>query len=100
MSDVQLYLAIGIPMIAVLASLTVSLVHTSAIRRDIPELRSGASGETSTTCRPALSIRDDVNGQISAIRDEVREIRSDIREIRLDIRLLNGMVDELIADKG
>lgn len=40
MTDVQLYIAIGLPVIAVLASLTVSLVQISAIREDVREVRS------------------------------------------------------------
>jgi len=40
MTDLQLYVAIGLPVIAVLASLTVSLVQSSAIREDIREIRS------------------------------------------------------------
>jgi hypothetical protein len=40
MTDLQLYVAIGLPVIAVLASLTVSLVQISAIREDIREVRS------------------------------------------------------------
>jgi hypothetical protein len=40
MTDLQLYVAIGLPVIAVLASLTVSLVQISAIREDIREIRS------------------------------------------------------------
>jgi hypothetical protein len=35
----QLYLAVGLPMLAVLTSLIVSLVRVSAIREDIRELR-------------------------------------------------------------
>jgi hypothetical protein len=35
----QLYIAIGLPTIAVLASLTVSLVQIDAIREDIREIR-------------------------------------------------------------
>lgn len=40
MTDLQLYVAIGLPVVAVLASLTVSLVQISAIREDIREIRS------------------------------------------------------------
>ena len=54
MSDVQLYIAIGLPVIAVLASQTVSLAQISAIRSDL-------------------------HVQISAIREDIREIRSDIK---------------------
>jgi hypothetical protein len=39
MSNLQLYIAIGLPTIAVLASMTVSLVQISGIRDDIREIR-------------------------------------------------------------
>lgn len=39
MTDLQLYIAIGLPTIAVLASMTVSLVQISGIRDDIREIR-------------------------------------------------------------
>jgi hypothetical protein len=39
MTDIQLYLAIGLPTVAVLTSLTVSLVQISNIRGDIESLR-------------------------------------------------------------
>ena len=39
MTDLQLYIGIGLPTIAVLASLTVSMVQISAIREDIREIR-------------------------------------------------------------
>lgn len=74
MSNIQLYIAIGLPTIAVLASLTISLVQISAIRE---ELRTN----------------------IQAVRDEIREIRTDIREIRSDIKLLTGKVYELMGQK-
>jgi hypothetical protein len=54
MSEMQLYIAIGLPVIAVLTSLTVSLVQISAIREDL-------------------------RVQISSIREDLREIRSDIK---------------------
>jgi hypothetical protein len=40
MSTLQLYIAVGLPTIAVVASLIVSLVQISAIREDIREIRS------------------------------------------------------------
>ena len=39
MTNVQLYIAVGLPTLAVLASLTVSLVQISGIREDIREIR-------------------------------------------------------------
>lgn len=38
MNNLQLYIAIGLPTIAVLASLTVSLVQIGGIREDIREI--------------------------------------------------------------
>ena len=40
MTNLQLYIAIGLPTLAVLASLTVSLIQISGIRDDIREIRS------------------------------------------------------------
>jgi hypothetical protein len=53
-NNVQLYIGIGLPVIAVLTSLTISLVQISAIR---DELRTNMQG----------------------IREDIREIRSDIK---------------------
>jgi hypothetical protein len=53
-SDSQLYIAIGLPAFAVLASLAVSLVQIPALRK---EMRTN----------------------MQAIREDIREIRSDIK---------------------
>ena len=47
MTDAQLYLAIGLPTLAVLASLTVSLVQISGIRGDIRQIRDAITMLTS-----------------------------------------------------
>jgi hypothetical protein len=39
MTNLQLYIAIGLPTIAVLASLIISLIQISGIRDDIREIR-------------------------------------------------------------
>ncbi|MGI8742354.1 MAG: hypothetical protein ACR2NN_07235 [Bryobacteraceae bacterium] len=39
MTDLQLYIAVGFPTLAVLPSLTISLVQISGIREDMRELR-------------------------------------------------------------
>jgi hypothetical protein len=39
MTDTQLYLAIGLPILAVLTSLTISLVQLSGIREDMRAMR-------------------------------------------------------------
>jgi hypothetical protein len=74
MTNLQLYIAVGLPTIAVLASLTVSLVQISAIR-------------------------EEMRMNMQSIREEMREIREDIREIRSDLKLLTGKVYELMGQK-
>ncbi len=54
MTNLQLYIAIGLPTIAVLASLTISLVQISGIREELRE-----------------NMRD--------LRSDMREIRGDIK---------------------
>lgn len=39
MTNFQLYIAVGLPVIAVLASLTVSMFQIAGVREDIRELR-------------------------------------------------------------
>jgi len=78
MSNLQLYVAVGLPTIAVITSLVISLVQISAIREDM-RTQIGA-------------IREDMHAQIGAIREDIREIRS-------DIKLLTGRVYELMGQK-
>lgn len=54
MTNLQLYIAIGLPTIAVLASLTISLMQISSIREELRE-----------------NMRD--------LRSDIREIRGDIK---------------------
>ena len=80
-TNVQLYLVVGLPMILVLASLTVNLVQISGIRAEMSNLR------------------EDTRSQIASIRAEIGTLREDIREIRSDIKLLTGKVYELMSQK-
>ena len=70
MTNTQLYLAIGLPILAVLCSLVVSLVQISGIRTEI-----------------------------SGIRGEISDLRADLREIRSDIKLLTGKVYEMMGQR-
>jgi len=89
MSNLQLYIAVGLPTIAVITSLVISLVQISAIREDMRT--------------QIAAIRQDMHAQNTAIREDVHaqiaEIREDIREIRADIKLLTGKVYELMGQK-
>ena len=54
MTNVQLYIAIGLPLIAVLSSLAVSMFQISGVR-------------------------EEMRTNLQAIREDIREIRSDIK---------------------
>jgi len=85
MSNLQLYIAVGLPMIAVLTSLVISLVQISALREEMRGIREDMRMQNT-------AIREDMHAQIA-------EIREDIREIRSDIKLLTGKVYELMGQK-
>ena len=85
MSNLQLYLAVGLPTLAVITSLIVSLLQISAIREDVRELRADTRAQIG-------AIREDTRSQIGSIREDIREIRS-------DIKLLTGKVYELMGQK-
>ena len=70
MTDLQLYIAIGLPTIAVLASLTISMLQVSGIREDMRQIRSD-------------------------LREQVASIQEDIREIRSDLRTMTGKIVEI-----
>lgn len=75
MTNAQLYLAIGLPIVAVLTSLVVSLVQISGIREDMRQFRS----------------------EFGALRSEVH---NDLAAIRQDIQILTGKVYELMGQKS
>jgi hypothetical protein len=63
MTNVQLDLAIGLPTIAVLASMVVSLVRISGIREDMRELRRELYGKV-----------DQINTKIDLLTGKVYEL--------------------------
>jgi hypothetical protein len=65
MSSLQLYIAVGLPTIAVITSLVISLVQIGAIRADM-------------------------RMQLGAIREDIREIRSDINLLTGKVHELMG----------
>lgn len=73
MTNSQLYFAVGVPTIAVLASLTLGIVQVSGLRDDIKEMRQ----ET---------------------LQDVRELRADIAGVRQDIGALRKDLHEEIAE--
>ncbi len=70
MTNLQLYLAVGLPIFAIVTSMVVNVLQISGIR-----------------------------GEITGLRGELSDIRSDLREIRGDMKLLTGKVYELMGQK-
>jgi type II secretory pathway component PulL len=66
MSDLQLWMVVGLPVLAVLASLTVSLVQISGIRDDMRELR-----------RDMKDLRQEVNTKMDLLMGKVYELMQD-----------------------
>ena len=58
MTDTQLYVALDVPIVAILISLTLSLLQISSIRDDMRGLRT------------------DVRGEVSTLREDIREMRA------------------------
>lgn len=81
MNNLQLYLSIGIPTVAVLASLVVSISVTMMQSSGLRELI-GANRDLSTN-------------QSENLRGDMRELRQDVRELRQDVKLLTGKVFEI-----
>ena len=63
MTNLQLYLAVGLPVIAVLASMVVSLVQISGLREDMREIRGDMRG-----------LRTEVNAKIDLLTGKVYEL--------------------------
>jgi hypothetical protein len=83
MNNTQLYLALGIPTLAIITSLIISLIQVSGIREDGREIR-----------KEFADLRRDVNATMADMR---REAREDRLQIDSDIKLLTGKLFELMG---
>jgi hypothetical protein len=96
----KLYIAVGLPTLAVLTSLVISLVQIAGLREDM-RAQNGALREDMRA--QVGGLREDMRAQNGALREDVRTqvggLREDIREMRSDIKLLTGIVYELMGQK-
>lgn len=69
MTNSQLYFAVGVPTIAVLASLTLGIVQVSGLRDDIKEMRQ-------ETLQDVRELRADIAG----VRQDIGSLRKDLHE--------------------
>jgi hypothetical protein len=81
MTNIQLYLLVGLPIIAILTSLTVSILQVSAIRGEV------------------VRIHDDMRALRADFREDMKsmyaDFREDMRAIRADLNTLTGKVIEI-----
>ena len=74
MTDTQLYLAVGLPIIAVLTSLTVSMLQVSAIRGEVARIHEDMRGMRA-------DFREDLNGMHTGLREDMRAMRADLNTL-------------------
>jgi hypothetical protein len=67
MTDTQLYLALGLPIVAILTSLTISMLQVSGIRGDMRGMRA--------------EFREDSHGLRADFREEMRAVRADLNTL-------------------
>ncbi len=89
MTEKELYLGIGLPLLAVLTSLFISLVQVTGIREDMRQMRAEFHTDTSELHR-------DLTTGLAEIRKEGREDRLRAAD---QIQLLTGKVIEMMGQK-
>jgi len=85
MTDTQLYFALGIPMLAILTSLTISLVQVSGIRGDMRGMRQEFREDLAANRQEAREDRLKIHADLAALTGKVIEI--DNRLTRIEERL-------------
>ena len=92
MSNLQFYIAVVLPMVAVLASLTISLIQISGIRTDFRI-------HQQQTREDFRDLRREFSDALQGLRDDMKidraEMKSELAGIREDIRSLTGKVAEI-----
>lgn len=88
MTNTQLYLAIGLPCISVMAALIVSLVQISGIRGEMKTSHDDLREDMRTMREDMRTMRED-------FRTELRAFREDFRSVAIKIDLLTGKVAEI-----
>ena len=83
MTNQQLYFAIGIPCLTILARMALNLFQIFAVRGDVRDIR----GEM-------RDMRSEMRDLRSEIRSEVRDLRSEMRDLRGEI---NTKLDLILA---
>jgi hypothetical protein len=96
MTEKELYLAIGLPMVAVLTSLIISLIQVTGIREDMRQMRGEFHSDTGELRREFNDTRKEFTAALADMRKEAREDRLRIDE---HIQLLTGKVYEMMGQK-
>jgi predicted nuclease with TOPRIM domain len=77
MTDTQLYLGLGIPVLAIMTSLIVSLVQVSGIREDMRQMRAEFHADYRASATDRRSDFADIRSDFGALRSEFAALRSD-----------------------
>jgi hypothetical protein len=85
MTDTQLYVALGIPMLAILTSLTISLMQISGIRGDMRGMRQEFREDLAINRQEAREDRLKIHADLATLTGKVIEI--DNRLTRIEERL-------------
>lgn len=78
MSNFQLYIAIGLPVIAVLTSLVISLFQISGVRDDMRQIRNDFTGRFD-------SMERKIDGRFDSVERRLEMVQGDLHN--MDIRL-------------
>lgn len=100
MTNSQLYLAVGLPVFAIVVALVVNLVQITGIKTDVGSLR----GEMNGLRSEVISLRGEMNGlrgEMNGLRGEMNSLRGEINDLRGDMNSLrselNTKLDLILA---
>jgi predicted Holliday junction resolvase-like endonuclease len=104
MTNMQLYLAIGLPIFAITTSLIISLLQITGIKTDLRDLRLDVKADAAAL---RTELRADTKGDIATFRAETKadiaalraDLKADIAGIKASIDLLTGKVYELMGNR-
>jgi archaellum component FlaC len=94
MTNLQLYFAVGVPMLVIVASLIISVLGVTGIRDEMRNLREDMRNLREDVSKQIAVMREDVSRQIAVMREDVNRqiavMREDVRQIRNDLNELMG----------
>ena len=81
MNNAQLYLAVGLPVFAITASLVISLLQISGIRDEMKAIR-----------QEMIGLRTEFNAQIQGIREDIKLIMSKLADLETRVSIIEERI--------